>query len=99
MTNILYFVTQKDATSINLASEHKNVDVAVCLLQDAVYLAVKRQNDSTCNNAIKQGIPVYASKNDVNLRGLENQINPEVKLLDYSEIVDLVTKYNQIINM
>ena len=99
MTNILYFVTQKDATSINLASEHKNVDVGVCLLQDAVYLAINSQKDRKFDDSIKQDIQLYAAKNDVNLRGLMNLISSKVKLLDYSEIVDLVTKCRRIINM
>ena len=99
MTDILYFVTQKDTTSINLALDHKDVNVVICLLQDAVYLAVNSQKDSKFDEAIKQGIQVYAAKNDVNLRGLKNLISSEVKLLDYSEIVVLVTKYSRIINM
>ena len=99
MTDLLYFVTEKDPTSINLALDHKNVNVGICLLQDAVYLGVQFQKDSKFSDAINRGIPMYAAKKDVKLRGLENLINSEVKLLDYSEIVDLVTKYNRIINM
>ena len=99
MTDLLYFVTEKDPASISLASDHKNVNVGVCLLQDAVYLGVQCQKDEKINDAVKRGIPIYAAKKDVKLRGLEKLINREIKLLDYSEIVDLVLKYNRIINM
>ena len=99
MTDLLYFVTEKDSTSINLALDHKNVNVGICLLQDAVYLGVQCQKDGKFNDAVKRGIPIYAAKNDVKLRGLENLINSGIKLLDYSEIVDLVIKYNRIINI
>lgn len=99
MTDLLYFVTEKDPACITLASAHKNVDVGICLLQDAVYLGVQRQKDGAFNAAVKSGIPIYAAKRDVNLRGLEKLINSEIKLLDYSEIIDLVIKYNRVINM
>jgi sulfur relay protein TusB/DsrH len=99
LTELLYFVTQKDPTSVNLALGHKNVDVGICLLQDAVYLGVQCQKDGKLDAAVKRGIPIYAAKNDVKLRGLDNLINQEIKLLDYNEIVDLVIKYNRIINI
>ena len=99
MTDLLYFVTEKDATSLTLASAHKNVNVGICLLQDAVYLGVKCPKEGKFNDALKSGIQIYAAKKDVNMRGLDKLINSEIKLLDYSEIVDLVIKYNRIINM
>lgn len=86
--------------SIRFALEHKDSDVGICLLQDAVYLGCKgRRVNRTLSTALKHGIPVFAAKKDVELRGLQTLLYPEINVIDYDAIIDLVLKYEQIINM
>ncbi|MGQ9551212.1 MAG: DsrH/TusB family sulfur metabolism protein [Candidatus Bathycorpusculaceae bacterium] len=100
MAKILYFVTDMDPTGVQLALEHKDSDVGICLLQDAVYYGCKGRNrDGSVTEAIKSGIPVYAAKRDVELRGLTKLLHEEIKVLDYSEIIDLIFSYERIVNI
>jgi sulfur relay protein TusB/DsrH len=100
MAKILYFVTDMEPMSIKLALEHKDSEVAICLLQDAVYFGCKGKNGKiTIAEAIRQGAQVFAAKKDVELRGLKKLIHPEIKVLDYAEIIDLVLDYERIINI
>ena len=86
--------------SIKLALEHKDSEVGICLLQDAVYFGCKGKNgNGTLAEAIKRGILVFAAKKDVELRGLTELIHPEIKVLDYGEIIDLVLNYERIVNI
>ena len=86
--------------SIKLALEHKDSEVGICLLQDAVYFGCKGKNgNGTLVEAIKRGIQVFAAKKDVELRGLTELIHPEIKVLDYGEIIDLVLNYERIVNI
>ena len=100
MTKILYFVTGMEPMSIKFALGHKDSEVGICLLQDAVYFGCKRNNgNGTVGEAIKRGTHVFAAKKDIELRGLKKLIHPEIKVLDYGEIIDLVLKYERIINI
>lgn len=100
MAKILYFVTSMKPTSIKLASEHTDSEVGICLLQDAVYFGCKGKNgNGTVAEAIKRGIHIFAAKNDVELRGLKKLIHPEIKVLGYGGIIDLVLNYEKIINI
>jgi sulfur relay protein TusB/DsrH len=100
MTGILYFITDIDPIGIRLASEHKDSEVGICLLQDAVYFGCKGKNgDGTLTEAIKRGISVFAAKRDVELRGLRRLLHSKIKLLDYGEIIDLVLNYERIVNI
>jgi sulfur relay protein TusB/DsrH len=100
LARILYFVTDMDSTSIRLALEHKGNEVGICLLQDAVYLGCKGKNENrTLAEAIKRGIKTFAAKKDIELRGLTELINPEIKVLGYGEIIDLILNYKRIINI
>lgn len=100
MAKILYFVTDMEPMSIKLALEHKDSEVAICLLQDAVYFGCKGKNELiTVAEVIRQGAQVFAAKKDVELRGLKKLIHPEIKVLDYGEIIDLVLDYERIINI
>jgi len=86
--------------SIKLALEHKDSEVGICLLQDAVYFGCKGKNgNGTLVEAIKHDIQVFAAKKDVELRGLTELIHPEIKVLDYGEIIDLVLNYERIVNI
>jgi len=100
MAKILYFVTDMDRMSMRLALEHKDSEVGICLLQDAVYFGCKgRKGNGTLVEAKKRGIRVFAAKKDVELRGLTKMLYPDVKVLDYSEIIDLVLDFERIVNI
>ena len=100
MTKILYFVTDMDPVSMRLALEHKDSEVGICLLQDAVYFGCKgRKGDGTLVEAKERGIRVFAAKKDVELRGLTKMLYPDVKVLDYDEIIDLVLDFKRVVNI
>lgn len=103
MAKILYFITDMNPIGIRLAleykAEHKDNDVGICLLQDAVYFASKRKKDGNIAEAMKNGIPVHVAKKDVELRGLTKLLQKEIKILDYNEIIDLVLTYERIVNI
>ncbi len=100
MAKILYFVTDMEPTSIKLALEHTDSEIGICLLQDAVYFGCKGKNGKgTVAEAIKRGAHVFVAKKDVELRGLKKLIHPEIKVLRYGEIIDLVLDYERIINI
>ena len=100
MAKILYFVTDMEPTSIKLALEHTDSEIGICLLQDAVYFGCKGKNgNGTVAEAIKRGAHVFVAKKDVELRGLKKLIHPEIKVLRYGEIIDLVLDYERIINI
>ncbi len=88
-----------DPTGIQLALEQKG-EVGICLLQDAVYYGCKgRDGEGSVTNGIKNGIPVHVAKKDIELRGLTKLLHPEVKILDYNEIIDLIMNHEKIVNM
>jgi sulfur relay protein TusB/DsrH len=100
MAKILYFVTDMDPMSIRLASEHKDSEVGICLLQDAVFFGCKGKNgNGMLAEAVKRGVSVFAAKKDVELRGLTRLLHSEIKVLDYSEIIDLVLSYERVVNI
>lgn len=100
MTKILYFVTDMDPMSMRLALEHKGSEVGICLLQDAVYFGCKgRKGDGMLVEAKERGIRVFAAKKDVELRGLTKLLYPDVKVLDYDEIIDLILDFNRVVNI
>jgi len=85
---------------MKLALEHKDSEVGICLLQDAVYFGCKGKNgNGTVAEAIKRGAHVFVAKKDIELRGLKKLIDPEIKVLGYGEIIDLVLNYERIINI
>jgi sulfur relay protein TusB/DsrH len=100
MSRILYFITDMDMLGIKLALEHKDDEIGISLLQDAVYFGCKGKNgNGILAEAIRRGVLVYAAKKDVELRGLTKLLHPEIKVLDYGEIVDLIVNYEKTINM
>jgi sulfur relay protein TusB/DsrH len=89
-----------DSSYLRFALEHKDREVGICLLQDAVYLGCKGKNGkATLADAIARGIPVFAAQKDVELRGLGPLIHPKIKALDYGDIIDLVLNYERVINI
>lgn len=99
MAKILYFVTDTDTMAIELALKHKGHEVGICLLQDAVYFGCKGKKNELITETIKRGIPVFAAKKDIELRDLAKLLQPEIKTVDYSDIIDLVLKYERTINL
>lgn len=84
--------------AIELALEHKDHEVGICLLQDAVYFGCKGKKGELITQAIKRGIPVFAAKKDIELRDLVKLLHPDIKTIDYGGIIDLVLKYERVIN-
>ncbi|MHA1772471.1 MAG: sulfurtransferase complex subunit TusB [Candidatus Thorarchaeota archaeon] len=73
-------------------------EVGILLVQDGVYLADK---GCTHSDELKGfNVPVYASKSHIEERGINDRLVLEVKIMDYSEIVDLMMEhYDRIISM
>lgn len=99
MAKILYFVTDSETVAMQFALEHKDSEVGICLLQDAVYFGCKGKGGRPADEAIKRGVKIFAAKKDVELRGLTTCLIDGIKLLGYEEIIDLVLEYERIINM
>lgn len=104
MTKILYFITDMDQIGIQLGLGQKDmeedVEIGICLLQDAVYFGCDgRKGMGTVTEAIKRGIQVFAAKRDVELRGLTQLLNKKIRVLDYTEIIDLIFNYEKIVNI
>jgi len=94
---IVYFITGEDDTGIKLALENTNDYVTICLLQNAVYFGNKITKE--ISEAINQNKIVIACKEDVVVRGIKNLIFDQIKLQNYSEIIDTVILNDAIINM
>ncbi len=94
---IVYFITNKDKTGLELALENKEDEKTICLLQNAVYFANKSVKETS--SAINQGIKVIACKEDINIRGLNKYIFDKVELKDYGEIIDIVLANDAILNI
>jgi len=99
MAKILYFITDMEPIGVQLALEHKGDEIGICLLQDAVYYGCKGRKNGSVKDAIKKGIPVYVAKKDVELRGLTKLLHPEIKILDYSEIISLIFDFERVVNL
>lgn len=99
MSKILFFLTCESKLGFDLALEHEgNGDqITICLLQNAVYYANK--TNSQLENCIRRGAKVYAGEEDVKKRGIKQHLHPEVKLLGYGEVIDLVLDQDNIVNL
>ena len=64
-------------------------DARVVLIQNGVYLDV--------SGLTGRGKEVYALKEDVDKRGVAGRLENKVKLIDYSELVDLIVE-NKVVN-
>lgn len=98
MSKILFFLTCERKLGIDLSLESKDEadEVTICLLQNAVYFANKANQE--LGDSLNK-ITVYAGKEDVTKRGIEKHLHPEVKLLDYGEVIDLVFEQDNIVNL
>jgi sulfur relay protein TusB/DsrH len=87
MANV-YLVDKKFGNnSLRIAEQDKNAEIV--LIQDGIYLDVKRNEDS--------GNKVYAVKDDVEKRGYNELLSKNIELIDYGKLVDLVLA-NKVIN-
>ena len=98
MNGILYLISDKCEYAVKLILNGLSENVAICLLQDAVYLACKGTGGKI-SEALDKGIQVYAIEKDVHLRGLEGILIPDVKLIRYTDFIDLVFGYDRVINL
>ena len=98
MSKKLFFLTNECKLGIDLVLEHQSDanELSICLMQNAVYFANKTNREM--NESILRAT-VYAGKEDVDKRGIRKHLHPEVKLLDYGEIIDLVLEHENIINL
>lgn len=64
---------------------------ALLLLQDGVIAALAQGN--VVARLLALGIPVYALQEDVNARGLAEQISTSILLVDYTEFVRLTAQH------
>lgn len=99
MKTSLYLISDKYQYSIKLALDDPSENIAICLLQDAVYFACKGSYEEDMLTAIKKGIQIYAVEKDVYLRGLEDRILSDIRIIKYSELIDLIFSYERIINL
>ena len=87
MANLYMLDQSAGKNGLNLAKNDAGCQVV--LLQDGVYLDVKQLTDSK--------IKVYAVKDDVIKRGLQERLPKGIELIDYSKLVDLIVA-NKVIN-
>ena len=95
---ILYFITSEDITGVELAMEHTDEDdVTILLIQNAVFFAIK--SNKAISQALNKKTKVAACKEDIDIRGLNNYISEEIKLVTSADVIDLVFENDTIINM
>ena len=76
--------TQEFKTAFRMA---KDVNADICLLQNAIYAAMKLDNNN-----------IYVLIDDMNLRGLSpDEISG--KPIDYSQLVDLMTNSDKVVGL
>ena len=87
MANV-YLIDKKFGDNAIRIAEQDN-DAEVVLIQDGVYIDVKKLEDS--------GSKVYAVKDDVDKRGYGEMLSGNVELIDYGKLVDLILA-NKVVN-
>lgn len=88
MANLYLIDKRFGQNGLNVAAGDDD-DAQVVLIQDGVYL-------DTASLAT-DGKKIYAVKQDVEKRGLQERISPATQLVDYGELVDLLLS-NKVIN-
>ncbi len=87
MANVYLIDKKFGNNSLRIAEQDKNAEIV--LIQDGIYLDVKRNEDS--------GNKVYAVKDDVEKRGYTEILSKNIELIDYGKLVDLILA-NKVIN-
>ncbi|MHA1427655.1 MAG: sulfurtransferase complex subunit TusB [Candidatus Helarchaeota archaeon] len=96
MVKTLVLLSDIEPRGVELVAETKDSNIALCLLQDAVYFAINKK--AMIESILKQDKKIYALENDVNLRGLKGLINPDIKLVSYADVIDIVLEYENTLN-
>jgi sulfur relay protein TusB/DsrH len=87
MANVYLIDKKFGNNSLRIAEQDKNAEIV--LIQDGIYLDVKRNEDS--------GNKIYAVKDDVEKRGYNEILSKNIELIDYGKLVDLILA-NKVIN-
>ncbi|MHC4182827.1 MAG: DsrH/TusB family sulfur metabolism protein [Planctomycetota bacterium] len=80
MANVYLIDKKFGNNSLRIAEQDKNAEIV--LIQDGIYLDVKRNEDS--------GNKVYAVKDDVKKRGYNELLSKNIELIDYGKLVDII---------
>ena len=99
MNEKLYLISDKWDHAIKLALEKHSEEIAICLLQDAVYFASIGCYEEDIENAVRRGMKIYTIEKDICLRGLHDKLLPGIKIIGYPELIDLIFSYENIINL
>ncbi|MEK6691353.1 MAG: sulfurtransferase complex subunit TusB [Nitrospirota bacterium] len=76
--------TQEFKTALSLAK-----DSDLCLIHDAVYLTMEERSPVTGK--------VYAIKDDLSIRGITTPKIDGLKIIDHSELVDLMAQAEKVV--
>lgn len=87
MANLYLIDKRYEDNGLRIAEQDK--DAEVVLIQDGIYMDIKRLGDS--------GSKVYAVKDDVEKRGYGEIIPDNVEIIDYGKLVDLILA-NKVVN-
>lgn len=93
----LYFISEKCECGVKLALDDQSAEKSICLIQDGVYLACKGSEEIP--KVLSRGIKVFVIEKDVKLRGIEKLLVQGVKILSYSELVDMIFNHDRVINV
>jgi len=83
------YLIDKRYENCGLRIAEQDNDAEVVLIQDGVYMDVKKLEDS--------GSKVYAVKDDVEKRGCGEIIPDNVEIIDYGKLVNLILA-NKVVN-
>ncbi len=81
-----------EKNSFSSCIDHAKEGSAVLLIEDGVFAALKGTRFSDGLSKAK----VYALKSDVDTRGIQENVDGSVELIDYSKFVDLVTENDRV---
>ncbi|MEM3525823.1 MAG: DsrH/TusB family sulfur metabolism protein [Candidatus Jordarchaeaceae archaeon] len=99
----LFFLTKKESDSLALVEKLKErgENVSVVLIQDAVYLALENNEHSgIIRDLLGKGVDFHVLAKDVELRGIQEHLIPDLDLIDYDQLTDLLFSENQrVINL
>jgi len=69
---------------------------SILLIEDGIYAAMV---DTTISDSVKEALKskkIYALKEDVNARGVQNKLMDGIEQIDYAGFVNLVTQHDKV---
>jgi len=75
---------------------HAATGSSFLLIEDGVYVAMSDTAMSEYLNKAKKAGKVFALKNDVETRGIQEKIDNEVELVEYADFVNLVVENERV---